>query len=156
MVWTNVISPVGSELCDRDVETTQLARMGRLRLFLILGISAIVGALGAYLLHRHLPPFAVGPGHLFIRLIALARHVWGTRTAIVVYYSAFIFLAIASAEIYLTVVPVVETLASGSDKPLEQFDRDLGYSILPESRIVRVVKSSAAGALIYDVNYTID
>jgi hypothetical protein len=134
--------------------------LGGMGLVAALVVAAYTPSIADYA-DRYAPPFAILFFYLFGCLIAVARRL--SRGRAVVYNCAFVFLALALAELYLLPARaadyeiVFKDLNSG--KPIEYYhnpDSDLGYVNKPNMTVSAIKRSTKDGSILYDVKYSID
>jgi hypothetical protein len=113
---------------------------------------------------RYAPPFAIVSFYLFVCWIAIAMRV--KRGRFVIYNSAFIFLALAIAELYFHLMPlwrsndyelVFKDVRSG--RPVQYYHTghpELGYVNQPNIIVSATKRSIKDGSIVYDVTYSID
>jgi hypothetical protein len=124
----------------------------------LLYLSAIIfaGALLGYVHRAIFPLYAIVFASFFLSAFLLARHI--KRFGLIVHNLAFVFLALALAELYFGFEQTSEQAAfphTWHSLPLESSLSSLGYINWPGT--FRAVKTYGFGTgVVYDVHYSID
>jgi hypothetical protein len=127
-----------------------------------IGLVAIL-ALANNFTKLNLPIFAIVLCYLFVCLVMISMRL--DRGKLLIYCSAYIFLAFGVAELFLKPFKpanddyelVFKDLSSG--KPIQYYhisDPDLGYANRPGIAVSATKRSVKDGAIVYDVKYSID
>lgn len=123
---------------------------------LLVCLAACIFSLGtAYLLRFQLSAFAVFCFCLAACIIAFSRPT--TAWGFFVYNFAFVFIALGLFELYLAAYTSNNHFeGTYADGTYFVDDADLGYALARRERIVKSTLKSAAGLVVYDVQYSIN